>query len=186
MKRRGGFLLAWLAVTALSVSVAQASVDSVRKHVTDAAVTVGAAVALPPSTTASTVPATSTTAPSTTAQSTTTVATSSTTRPATTPPTTQAPPSSTTTTAASEKTAFKLVGGSVGIRVSGGSVWFAWAVANVGFTTKVDEQGPDNVKVEFRSRDHTSVFTATVDNGQLKYDVTEQPGGGEHGGGGDD
>jgi hypothetical protein len=89
--------------------------------------------------------------------------------------TSTSPPPSTTRT-------FNGQGGSVTIRFLADAVELVLATPANGFTTQVDDDGPDRVRVEFRSNDHTTRIEANA--GDTTAQVTENGGGGEGGGSG--
>jgi hypothetical protein len=76
-------------------------------------------------------------------------------------PTTTAPPKPVTST-------YDLVGGSVTISAVNPDVSLIGAVPNSGFTVKVENAGPNEVKVEFRSESRESEFSAKWEGGELR------------------
>jgi hypothetical protein len=191
MKRRAGFIAAWVVVTALSATVAAGAVGSVRDAVTDRPTPL-ATLAVPESTlgaptslgttVAPTQTSTSTTsAPSTAAHSTTTVTPSTTTptapstsSPPSTAPSTTVPPTTAPPTAQLETATYELIGGWVRIRYGGGDVFFVDAGAASGFNVEVRDTGPEEVEVRFRSADHESNFKAEYENGKLDISREEE------------
>jgi cytoskeletal protein RodZ len=184
MSRRLALVLAWLGATVLAVGVASAAVGTVRNQVTDrpqttdpffaaapvadaSSTTLGATTTLPAtSATTTTLASTTTTLASTTLANTvpTTSATTTTTRP---PTTTTAPPTTPITTT------HDLVGGSVTITAASPNVSLVGAVPSSGFTVKVENAGPSEVRVEFDSESWESEFSAKWDDGELKVRTDE-------------
>ncbi len=187
MSRRLALVLAWLGATVLAVGVASAAVGTVRNQVTDrpqttdpffaaapvaaaSSTTLGATTTLPAtSATTTTLASTTTTAPQTSttlanAVTTTTSAATTTTRPPTT--TTAPPPKPITTT-------YNLVGGSVTITAASPNVSLVGAVPSSGFTVKVENAGPSEVRVEFDSESWESEFSAKWDDGELRVRTDE-------------
>jgi len=124
--------------------------------------------------------------PSTTTSSTTTTtprATTTTSAPAptttlapTTTTTTTAPPTTTTsTTDPGEVSSHAMVGGTTTIRVDADGVRLVAAVPNAGFQVEIKETGPDEVKVEYKSNDHISKFEVSWEDGELEFDLEEEP-----------
>jgi cytoskeletal protein RodZ len=180
MPRRLVLVLAWLGATVLAVGVASAAVGTVRNQVTDRPQTTDPFFAAAPiadsstTTLATTSTLVTTTAPTTTLPTTTTtIAETSTTQPSTVTTTTRP---TTTTTVAPTTTAppkpvtstYDLVGGSVTISAVNPNVSLVGAVPNSGFTVKVENAGPNEVKVEFRSESRESEFSAKWDGGELR------------------
>lgn len=193
MPRRIGFIAAWVMVTLVAVAIAAQAVGSVRDQVTNRPSPIVDVSALAATTTTSALELTTTTIPPTTSTSatrppeTTTTSTivvegtSTTTTAApesstTTTTTTTAPPPTTTTTAPPEMTTEtrEMVGGWVRIRYGAGKVFLDGAGANAGFTMKVEDNGPDEVEVEFRSEDHKSEFSAEYEDGELRIEVKDE------------
>ncbi len=52
-------------------------------------------------------------------------------------------------------------------------MWLVGAVPSVGFTTDVENAGPEKVDVEFDSEDAESRFRAYFEGGQLIVDIDE-------------
>ena len=193
MLRRIGFIVAWAMVTLVAVAIAAQAVGSVRDQVTNRPSPIVDVSALATTTTTAPVEATTTTPPSTTTTSTTrppeTTTTTSTTvveattttataapEPTTTTTTTSAPPPTTTTAAPPEMTikTYEMVGGWVRIRSGSGKVFLGGAGANAGFTMEVEDSGPDEVEVEFRSESHKSKFSAEFEGGELRVEIKEE------------
>jgi len=193
MPRRIGFIVAWVMVTLVAVAIAAQAVGSVRDQVTNRPSPIVDVSALATTTTTAPVEATTTTPPSTTTTSTTrppeTTTTTSTTvveattttataapEPTTTTTTTSAPPPTTTTAAPPEMTikTYEMVGGWVRIRSGSGKVFLGGAGANAGFTMEVEDNGPDEVEVEFRSESHKSKFSAEFEGGELRVEIKEE------------
>jgi hypothetical protein len=189
MRRNIGIGVAWLAATALSVFIASAAVAGIRDGVVETPVAIGAPTTAPPaapatttsSTVADPVATTSTSATpqaptSTTAappQTTTTAPPAATTTTAPAPTTTTAPP--TTTTSAVTYQTYTLIGGTVTLSIGNGEVRIASAVANAGFDTDIERNGPRQVEVEFESNDHKSELSAHFENGELEVKTEEEP-----------
>ena len=127
----------------------------------------GASSATPVATT-STTPPTGAGSSSPTTSSTTTTTTQVTTTSSTTS-TTEASAEPTTQTAT-----YKLTGGSVTISFSPGTVTYLAAVPSGGFSTEVENTGPDEVRVTFESDDHESEFRAEWEDGELKITKKEK------------
>jgi hypothetical protein len=53
------------------------------------------------------------------------------------------------------------------------NVWLVGAVPSVGFTTDVENAGPEKVEVEFDSEGSESKFRAFFEGGQLIVDIDE-------------
>jgi len=65
-----------------------------------------------------------------------------------------------------------LIGGSAAIETAGDAVRLLWATPQSGYTVTVDAEGPEDVKVKFKSTTHISEFHAIwTDHG---LDVTER------------
>ena len=194
MPRRIGFIAAWVMVTLVAVAIAAQAVGSVRDQVTNrpspivdvSALATTTTAAIEPTTTTP-VPTTSTTTtrpPETTTTTSTTVVEGTTTtttttaapEPTTTTTTTTAPPPTTTTTAPPDMTTqtYEMVGGWVRIRSGAGEVFLDGAGANAGFTMDVEDNGPDEVEVEFRSESHRSKFSAEFEGGELRVEIKEE------------
>lgn len=69
---------------------------------------------------------------------------------------------------------YELIGGWVRIRYGNGQVILDGAGANAGYTMDVDESGPTEVEVEFRSEDHRSRFSAEWEDGELEVEIKEE------------
>ena len=69
---------------------------------------------------------------------------------------------------------YEMTGGWVRIRYSNDKVFLDGAGANAGFTMKVEDNGPDEVEVEFRSESHRSKFSAEIEGGELRVEVKEE------------
>jgi hypothetical protein len=69
---------------------------------------------------------------------------------------------------------YELIGGWVKIRYGAGEVWFVDGGAASGFSVEVEETGPDEVEVRFRSDDHESKFKAEYDHGELDVEIEEE------------
>ena len=52
-------------------------------------------------------------------------------------------------------------------------MWLVGAVPSVGFTTDVENAGPEKVEVEFDSEDSEARFKAYFQSGQLIVDIDE-------------
>jgi hypothetical protein len=192
MKRKAGQALAWLAATAASILLATSAVSSVRDEVTTRpsplrvpVATIAAAAGVTTSTTAPAVtdpestppPVVSTTGTSAAPGSTTTTAAPSTTTAPRPPATTSTTTSTTTTTAAPDDDYFEsyqLIGGWVRLRVAGDKVFLAGTVPSPGFTLEIEEDGPEQVKVEFSSNDHESSLKAEFSDGELEVETSEE------------
>ena len=190
------YALIWLAVTGTAVFVAAAAVGSVRDQVTETptamipTTAVAAPLANPPVSTteigsapATTVaPTTTTPAASTTSTSTTIVpdAGTTTTKPPTPTTTTTTPPPTTTTTTPSstEIRSYDLIGGSVTVEVGSNTARLAGASPKAGFTMDVENSGPEEVEVEFKSDQHESQFSGRFEDGVFVPKIEES----EHGG----
>ncbi len=188
MQRRALFVLAWLAVTGVSVLIATQAVGAVGDQVTDTPATLAAAQPSPASTTAAptttvappiTEPAVTSTSPSPTTTTgpetttTTTAAPASTTQAPTTtstqaPTTTEPPPEMETAT-------YQLTGGWVRIRYGGGEVRLVDAAPNAGYSMKIEKNGPLKVEVEFEGDGYEGKFKADMEDGALDVDI-EEPG----------
>ena len=70
---------------------------------------------------------------------------------------------------------YTLIGGTVTLAVGNGDVRIASAVANAGFDTDIERDGPVEVKVEFESNDHKSELSAHFENGELEVKKQEEP-----------
>jgi hypothetical protein len=68
---------------------------------------------------------------------------------------------------------YEMIGGWVRIRYGEGNVFLDGAGANAGFTMKVDDNGPEEVEVEFRGESHESEFSAEFEAGELRVEVKE-------------
>lgn len=182
------FAAAWIGATLVAVVIASAAVGSVRSQVTDdalplgspdvAALAVGVTNALdttttqaPASSSTSTALGSGTTSTSTTLPS--GPSTTSTTSPASTTSTTTAP---TTTAAPSPEYSrtFDTPGGSVRVVVKGNDVTFGGAVPKTGWSIELKDPGPQEVKVEFEQNggEGDIEFTATIENGELKVEIS--------------
>ncbi len=64
-----------------------------------------------------------------------------------------------------------VAGGTVVVEASGGAVSLVSAVPTPGYTVEVDEQGPDEVRVEFESDDAKSEVRVRWDGG---WDIEER------------
>jgi len=69
---------------------------------------------------------------------------------------------------------YEMIGGWVRIRYGEGKVFLDGAGANAGFTMKVEDNGPDEVEVEFRGESHRSEFSAEFEDGELRVEVEEE------------
>jgi hypothetical protein len=69
---------------------------------------------------------------------------------------------------------YEMIGGWVRIRYGEGKVFLDGAGANAGFTMKVEDNGPDEVEVEFRGESHRSEFSAEFEAGELRVEVEEE------------
>lgn len=188
MQRRMMFVLAWVAVTGLSVLIATQAVGAVREQVTDspatlATVAVSAGLVAPATTVppATEPPLVTTSEPTTTTVESTTTSTTATDEPpqsttvtAAPPPTTVAP---TTTTAPPpsemEAATYRLVGGWVRIRYGGGEVHLVDAAPNAGFSMDVEKDGPSKVEVEFNGEGYEGKFKADMEDGTLDVDIED-------------
>ena len=84
---------------------------------------------------------------------------------------------STTTTAALDRTetsTHTLVGGQVRISHSPGVVNFISAIPQPGFSTELEEDGPEQVRVKFESGSHSSEFRARWEDGELRITSNEE------------
>jgi hypothetical protein len=63
----------------------------------------------------------------------------------------------------------------VAVRYQGGKVQLLWARPNDGFRVDVIEDGPDLIKVVFRSHDHVSRIKAFWSEGTPRQQVDEYP-----------
>lgn len=189
MKRRAGFIAAWVIVTALSATVAAGAVGSVRDAVTDRptplATLAAPATTLAPATVATTAapvatsrPRATSVPPATEVEPTTTVPTTSTppstSTPSTPPATTTVPPTTAPPVAQMQTATYELIGGWVRIRYGGGEVFFVDAGAASGFNVEVKDTGPEEIEVRFRSSDHESKFEAEYENGELEISREEE------------
>jgi hypothetical protein len=182
--RRLGLALLWLLVTAAATFVAWRAVDAADNDVSEQPVFPVEAVAGatssvdgqsnttdPPRRTStsrgdssgtsgssSSSSSTSSTS-STSGSSSTSTSTSSTSTPGTTPATT------------TERRSVSVAGGTVVVEASGGAVSLVSAVPNPGYSVEVDEQGPDEVRVEFESDDSKSEVRAQWNGG---WDIEER------------
>jgi len=184
MQRRFAFVLAWFAVTGLSVFIATQAVGAVSEQVTDSPATLAtiAAVAATPTSAGPTsaspaVDPPVTTVPSTPVVTTTTEVPPETTTTAAAVTTTTAPARTTTTTTAAplemQTATFQLTGGWVRIRYGGGEVHFVDGAPNAGFSMKAENTGPDKVEIEFEGHDYEGKFKADMENGELDFDIDE-------------
>ncbi len=185
--RRIGLVVAWSAATLVAMTIAATAVGSVRGHVTDlpAIPTAGTAMLLTTTTTSdltessttSTPPTTDSAAPSTT---TTTTRTTTTTTvppgPATTTSTTVPPGPATTTTVPPGPaiTTYTLIGGQVTISALEPEVGLVAAVPSAGFSAEIEESGPEEVEIDFKSSDHKSSFQARWKDGELDVKIDEE------------
>jgi hypothetical protein len=100
-----------------------------------------------------------------------------TTLPPTAPPTTLAP--STTSPSTTEVTAPTLVtydstGGSITVRLAGGAITLAEdPVAAPGFSVRIDEDGPDRVRVRFERDEQRSEIRVELENGVPVPEIIE-------------
>jgi hypothetical protein len=79
---------------------------------------------------------------------------------------------------APDKPVYRMIaakGGSVAVRYQGGKVQLLWARPNDGFRVDVVEDGPDLIKVVFRSHDHVSRIKAFWSEGTPRHQVDEYP-----------
>jgi hypothetical protein len=79
---------------------------------------------------------------------------------------------------APDKPVYRMItakGGTVAVRYLGGEVHLLWARPNDGFRVDVVEDGPDRVKVLFRSHSHTSRIKAFWSDGAPRQEVSEYP-----------
>ena len=84
-------------------------------------------------------------------------------------PTTTSPP---TTSVGEGLSVYALIGGSAAIETTSDAVRLLWATPQSGYTVTVDAEGPEDVKVKFKSTTHISEFHAIwTDHG---LDVTER------------
>ena len=185
MQRRIAFVLAWVAVTGISVLIATQAVGTVRDQVTDTPATLPTvAVGAAPTTTQATdaAPTTQPATPSTTAAgpTTTDVAPSTTSTMGTTPPpstttttTTTQPPTTTTAPPEMETATYELTGGWVRIRYGGGEVHVVDAAPYAGYTMKPEKTGPLKVEIEFEGDGYEGKFKADMEDGTLDVDIEE-------------
>jgi hypothetical protein len=68
---------------------------------------------------------------------------------------------------------YQLTGGSVTISFRPGVVNFKAAVPQSGYSTEVDENGPDRVRVEFEKGEDHSRFEAEWVSGELVVSIEE-------------
>ncbi|MGH8875132.1 MAG: hypothetical protein ACRDVM_07765 [Acidimicrobiia bacterium] len=182
--RRAGLALAWLlatiAVTALAWQAVSAADSQVSQQPLTPLITLEVARALPSSTSVGPITtrppsdtstsATSTTGPAGPPSDTPTTETAS---PPSTPASTTQPASTTTTVPYTEQTVV-LTGGTVTFAHRPGEVVFVAAVPAPGFAAEVDDQGPDEVRVEFESPEHRSELRVRWDGGELDIEVREE------------
>ena len=191
---------AWIGATLIAVVIASAAVGSVRSQVTDDALPLGspdvAALSVDVTAASDTTMPSSTLVPTTTRANSSGAGTSTTVGPATTttsstlPPngatstsTTSTAPATTTSTTTAPSTSysrtFDTAGGSVRVVVNGNNVTFGGAVPKTGGSVELKDPGPKEVKVEFEQNggEGDVEFTATIENGELKVEIS---------GGGDD
>jgi len=189
MQRRIGFVIAWVAITGVSVFIATQAVGAVRDSVTDSPAglaTVGSVAAaldttLAPTTTVAPVtdPPTTSAATSTTEAdpSTTTFTAPVTPSTAAPPPTTATPTSAAPTTTAApptmETATYQLVGGWVRIRYGDGQVRLVDAAPYAGFSMQPKESGPEKVEIEFDGDDYEGKFKADMEHGTLDVEIDE-------------
>jgi cytoskeletal protein RodZ len=84
-------------------------------------------------------------------------------------------PSTTTTLQEQTRTStHTLVGGQVRISYSPGVVSFISAIPQPGFSTELQEDGPEEVRVRFRSESHNSDFRARWEDGELRITANEE------------
>ncbi len=192
MQRRLAFVLAWVAVTGVSVFIATQAVGTVRDQVTDTPATLPTfQAAATPTTTSASIPVPSSTVVDTTSGTTlpltsvdpvptTTVPTTTAPEPVststtTTPPVTSAP---TTTVAppAMETVTYELTGGWVRIRYGGGEVYLVDAAPYAGYTMKAEKTGPAYVEIEFEGPGYDGYLEAEMDGGKLVVEIDESDG----------
>lgn len=174
-------MLAWLAATVVAVVIATAAVGSVRSQVTDSpsaltSAEAGALIVEPATTTtvASGSTLVTTTTPPTTADSvphpsaTTSVAPNGTTS-------TTSTTSTTAATTVSYSKSFETEAGSVRVTVDGGSVTFAGAFPQPGWSVELEDNGPERVKVHFEENDGGGEIEISIrlDDGELKVSVDD-------------
>jgi hypothetical protein len=68
---------------------------------------------------------------------------------------------------------FTLVGGRVTILAANPSVSLVGAVPDAGYSVSVEEDGPQLVRVEFKSGELESQFEARWDDGELVIDIDD-------------
>ncbi len=189
MQRRLAFVLAWIAVTGISVFVATQAVGTVRNQVTDTPATLPTVEAdAAPATTSGSVPGPPTTVVVTTSTAlppqASTDGVSSTISPPTTPPepaatsTTAAPtttraPTTTEPPPSLETATYELTGGWVRIQYGDGEVRLVDAAPYSGYSMTAEKTGPIEIEIEFEGPGYEGKFTADMEYGSLDVDIDE-------------
>ena len=95
---------------------------------------------------------------------------------ATTVPVVPAPPPTSPPTTASPATTMTYdgIGGSITVRLSGGTLTLVGAPSPTpGYTTRVDDNGPDRVRVRFERDDVRTEIRVDVEGGELVPEIIE-------------
>ena len=183
------YVLSWVTVTAVVTLAAWQVVGAAQERVGEiptAPLVVVSAAAVDTSTTTtntgpsdSVPPGQSSTTTTTRPSGATSGSTTSTTRPSnqSTTPTSSTTPTTSTTQAAlpAGTSTIPSAGGTVTVSYSGGEVYLLGAAPTNGFTVEVKNQGPDEVRVEFRSATLKVDVRARWEAGGLVTTVSEEP-----------
>jgi cytoskeletal protein RodZ len=200
MTKRLGFIALWLVATLASIAVGVQAVTSVRQQVADTpapleslaaqvtttivpsdGITTTTVPAAPTTTKPQTVTTTSPTTPTTTTAPPTTTAggptaTSSSTTTSTTVPdtSTTVPPTTTTVAAETGEQFVSLQGGWVRISFAEDRLDLVGAAPEAGYDMEIEDDGPQQVEVEFTNGVHTSSFRARWNDGTLDIEQHEE------------
>ncbi len=182
MKHRVAIAGAWIVATLASVLVAMGGVASVRTAIAEPGSFQLSADAAPTAAPPTGAPTTTVPTSGPSLQS-----SSSTTKPTT---TTSSDPAQTTTTSepgsetgettvveqSGKTNTYEIEGGWVTIRTDQKGVYLESASPQSGWNIKVENQGPEEVVVVFKAKEHETHFKAKYDHGQVRVSIEEDEG----------